>query len=118
MSILATSAPIREYTAARWECWRCGAVSLSGKPPASRACDSCREAESTPKGIRGVRPISSRRPGIETPCKAWMGDFTEDDQPIDASGFAVMPGERICGHRDCVSPHHVIEEEALLALPA
>jgi hypothetical protein len=47
-----------------------------------------------------------------------MGDFTDDDQPVDENGFAVMPGERICGYRDCVSKHHVIPEGVLLALTA
>ena len=31
----------------------------------------------------------------------------DDLEPIDDAGELVLPGVRICGHKDCVNPKHV-----------
>ena len=45
-------------------------------------------------------------------CVPWHGRFAADfDTPIDDDGLVVMPGVRLCGKSDCVSPRHVIPFE-------
>jgi hypothetical protein len=30
--------------------------------------------------------------------------------PVDDDGVLVHPGERVCGHKDCVNPAHIVSE--------
>lgn len=113
-SIRATSRPVRKRPADEWVCSRCGLVSDNGKPHSSGECQSCRLAEYEPVRVSMWRAISSGVPDLDGPCHAWLREFTDDDQPIDENGFAVYPGERLCGHRDCVNPTHIIASDALL----
>jgi len=41
-------------------------------------------------------------------CQPWGGDFGVDDVTPILNGVEFMPGERICGHRDCCNPKHVV----------
>lgn len=52
--------------------------------------------------------------GMEEPCRPWHGEFDDDDNPMQ-SGKLFRPGNRICGHRDCVELNH-IEQETLDAV--
>jgi hypothetical protein len=36
----------------------------------------------------------------------WRGDFDLEDNPM-VNGGLLLPGVRLCGHRDCVNPHHI-----------
>lgn len=45
--------------------------------------------------------------GHRDPCIPWNGEFDEYDQPM-LNGQIHMPGERICNHRDCVQPSHIM----------
>jgi len=31
-----------------------------------------------------------------------------DLDPVDEQGLLVIPGERICTHRDCINPSHIV----------
>jgi len=41
-------------------------------------------------------------------CLAWRGDFDAEDNPVH-NGKLFMPGDRSCGHRDCINPEHIEE---------
>jgi hypothetical protein len=113
-SIRATSRPERKLSADEWVCTRCGYISDNGKPHKSGECSSCRLVEYEPVRVQTFREISSGHPELKGRCRAWLRGFTDDDQPIDENGFAVFPGERLCGHSDCVNPSHIIPADALL----
>jgi hypothetical protein len=36
----------------------------------------------------------------------WRGDFDLEDNPM-VNGHLLLPGVRLCEHRDCVNPHHI-----------
>ena len=40
-------------------------------------------------------------------CYPWDGEVNEDFYPVDGLGELVKPGERICGHKDCVNRNHI-----------
>ena len=40
-------------------------------------------------------------------CVPHSGDFAEDEITPMAGGVEVLPGKRICNHKDCVNPKHV-----------
>lgn len=40
-------------------------------------------------------------------CIPWHGDFTLEDEPINPDGSKYLPGERLCGMRDCVNKAHL-----------
>jgi hypothetical protein len=44
--------------------------------------------------------------GHDDPCIPWRGDFDDYDNPIKA-GKSYLPGNRLCGHRDCVQNSHI-----------
>jgi hypothetical protein len=44
--------------------------------------------------------------GHAQPCKPWQGDFDDSDNPLK-NGRLYLPGERVCGHRDCVEKKHI-----------
>lgn len=44
--------------------------------------------------------------GHDDPCLPWRGDFDDDDNPIKY-GRLHLPGNRLCGHRDCVQNSHI-----------
>jgi hypothetical protein len=53
-------------------------------------------------------------------CKPWSGDFDLDTLAPIKDGLEVMPGPRLCGHKDCVEPSHVLgqttdEQKKLIA---
>lgn len=79
-------------------CERCGIeweVNISRKYHKS-LCFSCRS--------RRVQTIKSEF-GV---CLPWHGYYAVDQiTPVDEDGIPVMPGERLCGNRDCVQPKHL-----------
>lgn len=81
----------------RLVCGRCGFswVPVSVKRVVGRVlCVSCR-----------VRPALSVKYGLDR-CVPWRHDFDELDRPI-VQGVLFMPGERLCGHSDCVNGEHL-----------
>jgi hypothetical protein len=41
-------------------------------------------------------------------CKPWAGDLDLDTLAPLKNGLVFMPGERLCGHKDCVEPSHIL----------
>lgn len=40
-------------------------------------------------------------------CYPWQGELNDDWYPVDDNGDLVKPGERVCGHKDCVNSNHI-----------
>ena len=80
------------------ECRRCGfkwVVSPDKKDARDLLCKSCR-----------VKPARVVQKG-EYRCEAWQGEVDVDLNPVDHNGL-VLPGERVCGMKDCVNPKHIV----------
>lgn len=79
-------------------CKRCGFTEFVAADKRKRAdslCADCRR-----------RPARSINYGLGKPCKPWHGLFDDWDNPV-LDGHLVLPGGRVCGHRDCVEVSHV-----------
>lgn len=80
------------------DCYKCGKTfAVNRKRRKLRMhCESCR-----------VNKASTIQQG-DLKCLPWHGHFASDMlTPVDENGEPVLPGERICGNVDCVSPSHV-----------
>jgi len=55
--------------------------------------------------------------GHDDPCTPWRGEFDDNDNPIKGSKLH-RPGNRICGHRDCVTESHIYASKPWQALEA
>jgi hypothetical protein len=55
--------------------------------------------------------------GHDDPCLPWRGNFDADDNPIKGTTL-YLPGNRICGHRDCVQDSHIASVQPWQALEA
>lgn len=83
------------------ECRRCGfrwAVNAEKRGRKDLLCISCR-----------VKPATTIQYG-KLRCSPHQGKLDQDLNPIDEQGNLVLSGERICQHRDCVNPAHVVAE--------
>jgi hypothetical protein len=69
--------------------------------------DHCRDCIATPRKIEVTFHPSLGR--IE--CVPYVGEVNELWQPINAVGDLYLPGERICGHKDCVNKNHIRQPE-------
>jgi len=79
-------------------CRRCGwkwVVSPDKKDDKTLLCKSCR-----------VKPAKVIQYGVLR-CEPHRGRVNDDLEPIDDAGELVLPGVRVCGHKDCVNPKHV-----------
>jgi len=66
--------------------------------------DHCQDCKATPKQKLVVNhPILGR---IE--CIPYTGELDELWRPINAVGDLYKPGERLCGHKDCINSRHII----------
>jgi hypothetical protein len=66
--------------------------------------DHCADCTARPiKNINFIHPIL----GLIR-CIAYDGELDDLWRPINAVGDLYKPGERICGHKDCVNSNHVI----------
>jgi hypothetical protein len=69
--------------------------------------DHCRDCIATPRKTEiSIHPSLGR---IE--CVPYDGEVNELWQPINAVGDLYLPGERICGHKDCVNKNHILPPE-------
>jgi len=41
-------------------------------------------------------------------CHPYDGELDELWRPINAVGDLYRPGERLCGHKDCINSNHII----------
>lgn len=81
------------------ECRRCGfkwAVNADKRGRRDLLCISCR-----------VKPATTIQYG-KLRCTPHQGLLDRDLNPIDAEGNLVYPGERVCGHKDCVNLSHIL----------
>jgi len=79
-------------------CAKCGSTFLVNRKRKKLRmfCESCR-----------VRRASTIQNG-DLKCLPWHGKFDTDMvTPVNENGEPVLPGNRICGNADCVSPSHV-----------
>ena len=66
--------------------------------------DHCQDCKATPKQRLVVNhPILGK---IE--CIPYTGELDELWRPINAVGDLYKPGERLCGHKDCINSRHII----------
>jgi len=66
--------------------------------------DHCQDCKATPKQKLVVNhPILGK---IE--CIPYTGELDELWRPINAVGDLYKPGERLCGHKDCINSNHII----------
>lgn len=49
-------------------------------------------------------------------CVIWKAELNEDWHPIDDEGELFMPGQRICGYKDCVAVTHVVPAKVLIGV--
>ena len=91
-----------EEAVLRHTCNRCGFVwSLRQPRFVNGLCSSCLALQET----------VLRRGRLA--CQPWQGRFGSDDvTPVNAAGVPILPGERYCGHSDCVNPKHVKKGKA------
>lgn len=81
------------------ECRRCGfqwAVSNEKRGRKDLLCVSCR-----------MKPANMLQYG-KLRCIPHKGALDSELNPIDNLGQLVVPGVRVCGHRDCVNDAHVV----------
>jgi hypothetical protein len=81
------------------ECRRCGfqwAVSNEKRGRKDLLCVSCR-----------MKPAGMLQYG-KLRCIPHKGALSVDLNPIDNSGQLVLPGVRVCGHKDCVNVAHIV----------
>ena len=81
------------------ECRRCGfkwAVNAEKRGRRDLLCISCR-----------VKPAVTIQYG-KLRCTPHQGALNDLLEPVDSLGELVLVGERVCGHRDCVNPAHVV----------
>lgn len=66
--------------------------------------DHCQDCKATPKQKLVVNhPILGK---IE--CIPYTGELDELWRPINAVGDLYKPGERLCGHKDCINSRHIV----------
>lgn len=86
-----------------FECTRCGQVIPR------QAMDKRRERKSNNTWCSDCNAGAKARIVYgDQVCVPWKGDIDLDTlQPVDAKGKPYLPGDRLCGHSDCVNRSHV-----------
>jgi len=79
-------------------CRRCGFTEFVPADKRRRKDELCADCRR--------RPAKTINYGLAKSCIPWSGEFDQDDNPIEW-GHLFMPGNRVCGHRDCCEPSHV-----------
>ncbi len=80
-------------------CRRCGFQEFVAPDKRKRADQLCRDCR--------VRPAKTINYGLEKSCIPHQGEFDSEDNPVEW-GHLFMPGNRKCGHRDCIQPAHIV----------
>lgn len=81
------------------ECCRCGfkwVVNAEKRGRRDLKCISCR-----------VKPATTIQYG-KLRCTPHQGLLDQNLNPVNSNGMAVLPGFRLCGHKDCVNPAHIV----------
>lgn len=69
--------------------------------------DHCLDCDSAPKKVE----ITYHKTLGKLTCIPYLGEVNNLWQPINAVGDLYMPGDRICGKKDCVNKNHIIQVE-------
>ena len=83
------------------QCRRCGfiwTVNAEKRGRKDLLCVSCR-----------VKPATTIQYG-KLRCQPHQGVLDLELNPVDDEGVLVFPGERVCGHSDCVNPAHIVSD--------
>ena len=102
-------------------CTRCGAwivrdVVHKRRQRNDQYADECKDCRDVRKYSETyfLRTVIRKHPTLgKIECLAWNGEIDVNCNPIDDNGELYRPGERLCGAKDCVSIHHVIEPKPL-----
>jgi hypothetical protein len=81
------------------ECRRCGfrwVVNAEKRGRKDLLCQSCR-----------IKPAKTIQYG-KLKCSPHQGQLDPDLNPVDDNGDLLLPGERVCLHKDCVNPAHIV----------
>lgn len=81
------------------QCRRCGfvwSVNAEKRGRKDLLCISCR-----------VKPATTIQYG-KLRCTPFQGRLDEELNPINDDGVKIFLGDRICGHRDCINPTHIV----------
>ena len=81
------------------ECRRCGwkwVVAADKRGETNLLCKSCRQ-----------KPVKIIQYG-DLRCEPHQGEVDQDLNPITETGELYLPGERICGNKDCVNKSHIV----------
>jgi hypothetical protein len=103
------------------QCWRCGIEidadtywkRIKRQTPNPDECRDCKDTSAKHKGkYRWIHPVLG-----QLSCNPYKGDLDDDWNPITKDGRLYMPGDRICGLKDCVRASHVKPRVMLVADP-
>jgi hypothetical protein len=76
--------------------------------------DTCKDCLST----KPIKHIQYKHPTLGYIfCYPHQGEVDELFRPVDESGNLFRPGERICGHKDCINVKHIQTPKAPVATP-
>ena len=90
-------------------CWRVIAKRKSRKTENPDWCSSCL--------AKPVNRIAYKHPVLgEIWCIPHEGDLNDDLYPVTDLGELYKPGERICGHKDCVNSQHIVANKKVTPL--
>lgn len=83
-------------------CFRCGWTWVVNpkKHKGRMLCASCR-----------AKPVTTIQYG-KTRCISWHGAYAADGVTPVVDGKPFMPGERTCGHSDCVAAGHQMKRSS------
>lgn len=79
--------------------------------------DTCKDCRDTRKefSIANTRQQKNwKHPQLgHITCYIWLDELNDDWLPVDDEGNLFMPGQRICGLKDCVNSKHVVAPKQL-----
>ena len=102
-------------------CWKCG-VEIPFKVFWKRVSrkianpDECKDCKDTSLQQKKEYTWTHPELGVIT-CYPYKGELDDDWRPITKDGRLYMPGERVCGLKDCVRSSHVKSRIMLVADP-
>ena len=91
------------------DCWQCGqkvpyTIWAKRRERGKTDWDKCRDCTAKPSNaVRTIHPVL----GVII-CYPYIGELDDLWRPIDDSGQLFLPGERLCGLKDCVNRNHVM----------
>jgi len=93
-------------------CWQCGqkvpyTIWAKRRERGKTDWDKCRDCTAKPSNaVRTIHPVLGT-----IFCYPHKGDVDELWRPLDDEGRLFRPGERICGHKDCINTSHILGEK-------